>query len=236
MGRARTGLIAAAALLLCAFSPAPPESSPMRIAGKMSPPSGFVAFCKRVPAECATHTAGYGRSAGSDDDAATGAVERRRGYGRARHLRTETATPPSELRATLDTGRWTELQDVNRRINREIKPLTDSEAFGRYEYWTLPLSMDGVAVGDCEDYALEKRRELISRGWPESSLLLAAAMAPGYGRHAILVVVTDQGDYVLDNLNDDVKPWFSTGYTWQTRQDQRNPLRWVSVLNFRMTK
>ena len=40
--------------------------------------------------------------------------------------------------------------------------------YGIADYWTLPT--DGK--GDCEDYALLKRHELIRLGWPSSALLM----------------------------------------------------------------
>jgi len=214
----------------------------MRTGGDVAPPSGFAAFCKRIPGECARGGAEPSVdpiAAKATDGQTTAAIAgdaRRASAARTTKFDTDTAASRPEPRMALSTARWKELQEVNSEINEAIKPLTDMEAFGRNEYWTMPLTLEGVSVGDCEDYALEKRRILIERGWPEGSLLLAAALAPGYGRHAILVVSTDRGDYVLDNLYDEVKPWYSTGYYWQTRQDQRDPLRWVSISNLRATR
>ena len=49
--------------------------------------------------------------------------------------------------------RLSELDEVNRNVNRAIKPATDMEIYGVSEYWTLPTDR-----GDCEDYALLKRK------------------------------------------------------------------------------
>jgi hypothetical protein len=54
-------------------------------------------------------------------------------------------------------------------------------------------------------------------------------MTPREARHAVLTVATDKGDYVFDNLRDDVVAWTATGYTWIERQDARRPLAWVSL-------
>jgi len=40
--------------------------------------------------------------------------------------------------------------------------------------------------------------------------------------HAILTVKTDEGDFVLDNLANDVHPWDATGYYFIKRRSQRN--------------
>jgi predicted transglutaminase-like cysteine proteinase len=240
MGLARTAAFAASLWLgtfttCSASSLAPPVSSPMRIGGDGAPPSGFVAFCERIPAECAPRGSAHPIRSEAVDHQATATIS----TAVSRAEPSIEAIPvflPHSSRVRLSPARWVELQDVNLAFNQAIIALPDEAAFGRREYWTLPLSLEGVAVGDCEDFALEKRRALIARGWPEDGLLLAALVAPGYGRHAVLVVVTDEGDYVLDNLHDEVRAWSSTGYDWQVRQDATNPLRWVTLSNMQIAQ
>ncbi|HMK88727.1 MAG TPA: transglutaminase-like cysteine peptidase, partial [Methylocystis sp.] len=47
--------------------------------------------------------------------------------------------------------------------------------------------------------------------------------------HAVLTVKTDRGDFVLDNLSEDVRPWSATGYTFFKRQAQDDPNVWLSL-------
>ena len=47
--------------------------------------------------------------------------------------------------------------------------------------------------------------------------------------HAVLTVRTDKGDFVLDNLNDAVKPWEATGYRYLKRQATNHTGRWVTI-------
>jgi predicted transglutaminase-like cysteine proteinase len=47
--------------------------------------------------------------------------------------------------------------------------------------------------------------------------------------HAVLIVSTDQGDYVLDNLSPWIKGWQDVNYTWIERQVPGQPLRWANV-------
>ncbi|MBN9028152.1 MAG: transglutaminase-like cysteine peptidase [Rhizobiales bacterium] len=65
----------------------------------------------------------------------------------------------------LTVTRWNELIAVNDNVNTAIEPVTDQELYGREEYWNYPE--DGK--GDCEDFVLLKRRELIEKGWPAGS-------------------------------------------------------------------
>src|SRR5262245_45038940 len=63
-----------------------------------------------------------------------------------------------EIRFHPSPERLSELDEVNRGVNRLIAPATDSEVYGISEYWTLPLNR-----GDCEDYALLKQKVLMAR-------------------------------------------------------------------------
>jgi predicted transglutaminase-like cysteine proteinase len=64
-----------------------------------------------------------------------------------------------------------------------------------------------VAAGDCEDYALTKRRKLIALGWSARALRIAVARTASVEGHAVLVVATSQGDLVLDNCTMAVRGW-----------------------------
>lgn len=87
----------------------------------------------------------------------------------------------------------------------------------------------GGSTGDCEDFALTKRRALIRQGFPTSATLLATARTARGVMHAVLVVRTDRGDFVLDNLSGDVKPWRAVSYRWKTIQSPENPTIWRTL-------
>lgn len=119
---------------------------------------------------------------------------------------------------------WAELIEVNDRINAAIRPGEDYRLFGQLDYWTYP---DGA--GDCEDYALAKRRELLARGLPAESLLLAVVQSPSTGRHAVLIAVTDRGDFVLDSVVPQVMAWHAAPYRWISRQSAHDTMVWRSA-------
>jgi predicted transglutaminase-like cysteine proteinase len=122
---------------------------------------------------------------------------------------------------------WRDLVRVNKRVNETIKPLSDLEHSGVVERWSYPD--DGY--GDCEDYVLLKRRMLIQSGWPRETLLVTVVRDKKGEGHAVLTVTTDNGDYVLDNQNEDILLWWKTGYRFLKRQSQSNPKVWVSLGN-----
>jgi predicted transglutaminase-like cysteine proteinase len=128
----------------------------------------------------------------------------------------------SRFEATVE--RLKELDEVNRAVNKEIAPATDLEVYGVNEYWTLPRTR-----GDCEDYALLKRHNLIAKGWPVSSVLMTVVRDEKGEGHAVLTARTDQGDYVLDNKLEDVRVWNKTPYQFVMRQSYLNPKVWVAL-------
>jgi predicted transglutaminase-like cysteine proteinase len=120
--------------------------------------------------------------------------------------------------------RWRDLKDINNLVNHTVIPATDKEFYQAEEVWTLP-----EAYGDCEDYVLLKRKLLIERGWPTGSLLITVVFDEVGEGHAVLLVRTDRGDFVLDNKSDAIRLWYETAYRFVKRQSVSDPNRWVSL-------
>ena len=129
-------------------------------------------------------------------------------------------------RIQLTAAKFQEIEEINRTVNTTVAPITDLELYGKAEVWTYPTANKG----DCEDYVLLKRRMLIERGFPESTLLITVVRDENNEGHAVLTVRTDKGDFVLDNKRRDVMRWEETPYTFVKRQSERNPLVWISLL------
>ncbi len=127
---------------------------------------------------------------------------------------------PVELTRAL----WAEMIDINNAINAAVMPRTDMETWGQEEVWSFP-----EGLGDCEDYVLEKRRELMAAGVPASSLLITVVRQQNGDGHAVLTVRTSNGDYILDNLEPRVLAWQDTEYTYLKRQSEKNSGAWVSI-------
>jgi predicted transglutaminase-like cysteine proteinase len=128
----------------------------------------------------------------------------------------------------LSSQLWERIALVNRQVNAAVKPMSDRDIYGLDEVWTYP----DAGVGDCEDYVLEKRRQLhLDDGVELSNLLITVVRKPDGEGHAVLTVRTDQGDFILDNLNDKVKPWHHTGYRYLKRQASNHTGRWVNLVD-----
>jgi predicted transglutaminase-like cysteine proteinase len=134
---------------------------------------------------------------------------------------------PIVEREKLTAQRRNELEWVNRYVNHSVKPVTDLELYGKAEYWNYPTS----SKGDCEDYVLLKRRMLIDRGWPESTLLITVVRDENDEGHAVLTARTDGGDLILDNKSQEIVRWVDTPYTYVKQQSEGNPLIWTSLMS-----
>jgi len=133
--------------------------------------------------------------------------------------------PTAPRNVTLTSKAWKELVRINRLVNTRIRPMTDLEHYGVVEKWAYPD--DGY--GDCEDYVLLKRRMLMEAGWPREALLITVVRDKKGDGHAVLTVRTDQGEFVLDNQNEDIVTWPEAGYRFVKRQSQSDPNVWVSL-------
>jgi predicted transglutaminase-like cysteine proteinase len=118
------------------------------------------------------------------------------------------------------------LQQVNRYVNSTVKPVEDRVTSGQSENWSLPINNKG----DCEDYALLKMKTLLDIGFPASKLALSVVLDHHGDNHLVLLARLKSGDYVLDNLAYNVKPWQRTGYTFLASQNFKRKSSWQVTL------
>jgi len=109
---------------------------------------------------------------------------------------------------------WRALASVNEQVNAAIKPLSDQEHWGVVDRWDYPD--DGY--GDCEDIQLLKRKRLIEAGLPRRALRMTVVLDEVRAGHAVLMVRTDRGDFILDNQRRAVLAWTDTGYEFIKRE------------------
>ncbi|MBX9933895.1 MAG: transglutaminase-like cysteine peptidase [Methylobacterium sp.] len=137
----------------------------------------------------------------------------------------ECALDPGESSlVALTPALWSVVVSVNKRVNKSVRAMTDMD------HWSVPdrwdLAEDGA--GDCEDYQLLKRKMLVAAGLPRRAMRMTVVIDEKGEGHAVLTLMTDRGDYILDNKTGDVLPWYRTGYTFIKRESQGN-LAWVSL-------
>lgn len=133
------------------------------------------------------------------------------------------AAPAADINLTEASLR--EIKQINIAVNHAIEPVSDMDHWGVVDRWDLP--MDGK--GDCEDYALLKRKMLIERGYPRQALLITVVRDENDEGHAILTVKTNGGEFILDNLTDELRPVDHIPYRLVKRQSQQDPNVWIAL-------
>lgn len=129
---------------------------------------------------------------------------------------------PETIRMTTDT--WRLLRSVNAQVNRSIAPITDEDQWGTIEHWGFPTT----GQGDCEDYALLKRRMLVEAGLPRRAMRMTVVIDDVGDGHAVLTIRTDRGEFVLDNKRSAILPWGETGYVF-VKREHTDRIGWTSL-------
>jgi len=107
------------------------------------------------------------------------------------------------------------LQVQNASANNAVAEASDKELYDLEEYWAFPSR----GAGDCEDIALFKRERLVGFGLPRGAMTVAIVhhrrdMFP----HAVLLVETTAGTYLLDNLANGIVLWHEAPYNFEARE------------------
>jgi predicted transglutaminase-like cysteine proteinase len=110
---------------------------------------------------------------------------------------------------------------INRLVNQDIRP--QPEPAGT-DIWTI-----GPRDGDCEDYAMTKRHDLIAAGLGSDRARVAVGVAKGGQLHAVLVVNFGPNFYVLDNLTDEVLLVERSDVRIASIQSLENPRVWLKA-------
>ncbi len=116
------------------------------------------------------------------------------------------------------------LKRINQTVNASISPTIKDYGPELQDGWTI-----APIAGDCNDYAVTKRHQLVESGMPAKALRLSVVKTPSGIGHLVLVVSTTQGDLVLDNLTEAVRTWQSTAYSWIKIQSANNSRFWSEV-------
>lgn len=244
----RVAVAALVALFASACAHLPPPARPMVATFKAEPPPGFVALCLRALAECApsareadlqTISQSLTRIAASDnalhDGPAATPVASSAVNWSALFARSDTVEQMAPLSVgavaeafTLTPQMWRAIKLINQKVNQSIAPRSDQDNYGVPDFWALPLAKKDPS-GDCEDYVLEKRKQLLAAGFPETALSIAIVTTPEGESHAVLLVATDRGEVVMDSITPWVLPWTETRYTWRERQIRGAALEWGKI-------
>lgn len=110
------------------------------------------------------------------------------------------------MKIELTNETWALLEKVQYDTNCNTAYKSDDSNYKVSEHWVGDI---GLKQGDCEDIALKKMLILIEKGLPEDCMGIGTCFVQGDRNrgHAVLIVSTDKGDYVLDNRFERVYAW-----------------------------
>lgn len=111
---------------------------------------------------------------------------------------------------------------INTLVNANTQYTSDAEKYGRAEFWEA-----ANGSGDCEDYALAKRNILLRLGVPPIMLRLATCWTESNEYHAVLIAITDEGEWVLDNRYPLPMRRQDMDYRWDRMQ---MGAKWVAII------
>lgn len=130
----------------------------------------------------------------------------------------------------MDGGKWKHLSDVNTKINTMAVFANDPPG---QDKWGPFRMLDGVRVGDCDDFAVHKLKALIASGWPRGSLRLTVCKTESGDYHCVLLVsLIGLPDACLDNRGYGV--WMIDSgpparYTWISQEEPGQWYWWRSM-------
>ena len=110
----------------------------------------------------------------------------------------------AELQKLKGLSEKDQIDGVNSYMNA-IKYVDDPKNFGKPDFWATPLEFFSKG-GDCEDYAVAKYASLRALGFTAEQMRIAIVQDMEQNiPHALLIVYTDAGTFILDNQVDKVK-------------------------------
>ena len=151
------------------------------------------------------------------------------------HLRSATFPQLSETERAL-------IREVNSDVNRDIRYLPDKDNYGWLDFAVVeprihkPLmrGLPPARYGDCEDYALTKKKRLTDRGIHPSRLFIARATVPtseGIERHVVLAIPEGSEWWILNNWDNGIEPashlakWWDWRFIWPPFREYQRLVR-----------
>lgn len=126
---------------------------------------------------------------------------------------------------------WDKIIEINDYWNNNLHYRKDINKHNKLDYWDSPNNIIKTMSGDCEEYALIKQYYLSKESIPSDIAICKINKLSKVG-HAVCVIDTDKGTFILDNRYYDVFTYeesIKRGYIWYKRQ---NGKLWFTILSF----
>jgi predicted transglutaminase-like cysteine proteinase len=112
-------------------------------------------------------------------------------------------------------GRYQQMSYIQSRVNNNIRWVSDATEWGQHDYWATAIETLTHGAGDQEDRAIVKMQALKALGFSTSDLFLTLARDRVSGAIAVLVVRLGGRYYVLDDTGGPPYPASSRSFEFQ---------------------
>jgi len=102
------------------------------------------------------------------------------------------------------------VEKIQLQVNNTICYESDIQQYNLPEWWT-----PAIFAGDCEDYALLKRKLLLDIGFSVNDVHLVTCWTETNEYHCVLMVNTNRGYYILDNRYATIYKPNYVNYKWE---------------------
>lgn len=162
--------------------------------------------------DCSQQPAGTAIAVDADSELGTQAVPVATTRFDDRWARVRRAPAPSLMRAQLtraavthELGETAKLERINRWVNRQIAYVADESNYRQRDYWATADETVSRGSGDCEDFAILKMHLLRAAGIGDDRMKLVLLRDLAINAdHAFLLVRSNAGWVVLDNMTDQI--------------------------------
>ena len=86
--------------------------------------------------------------------------------------------------------------------------------------WQLPAQLLLARAHAAQGHHEQADRALAEAGLPRRAMLVTVVIDEENAGHAVLMIRTDRGDFILDNKRNAILPWSQTGYVYVKRESQ----------------
>ncbi|MEH6396892.1 transglutaminase-like cysteine peptidase [Pseudoalteromonas sp.] len=113
------------------------------------------------------------------------------------------------LKRSKHQSQWQKVALVNDFFNQTIAYQTDSQLWGKEDYWATPIETLAQGAGDCEDFAIAKYFSLLALGVTEDKIRLTYVRQLNVNEpHMVISYLEAPNDvpFILDNFNTELLP------------------------------
>jgi predicted transglutaminase-like cysteine proteinase len=121
------------------------------------------------------------------------------------------------------------LAEAHEKLFKKFKWQSDQQTFGKVERWGFPLEVDGISIGDCDDFAYQIYTEMKGEGYQPRLVLCTTETKETH-------LVCELDGWVADNRYPEIHTarWLQDfGYEFIGFNNPNSPNDWIRFTGFK---